>query len=385
MFLLTLGRAQGGFYNCSQCVFVPSTPPSPSPTPNPTPNPTPVPMPTPTPTSTFTTLLWSGGDQSTALGGSPPFQVSKANLVALASALPSASSSFFPSVWNYITAHPPSSTDPRKYLLSIGGSVASASGWTSMMNSPMSDWVSGFSSLYTNNNVYGIDWDLENVPTINISGLVAFCSTLGTQLKAKFPDYHTGFTIFASYLSTSTTNYQVAHAIARVSPKPDYVGVMLYSNTMYNAGGTSGSGGVAWSSYLYYGSKNSSCLYNGGAFPSSAITVYDMFHSSGIPILAGVVMTGQYACSNECFQALDTLRSQGVIQGIAIWGYGLYAAGLQCSSSEAYSCTMMSVLDQVVAHFNTGSALPSNSVINTGLPSAVLPWVGYDGFGCFSA
>ena len=335
------------------------------------------------------TMVWSGGDPLTT--GLTPYQTSTADLVALASALPGSSSGFFTNVWNYITGTPPTISDPNKYLISIGGSSASPEMWINMMNSDITTIINGFTALYASHNINGIDWDLEGLPA-DPTAVVSFCGNVSRILKSTYKDYRITFTIMASYVSPLSANYIIASQINQFpSGTLDYVVLMLYGNTMYTAGSDSASGGVAWSSYMLYGNTKLKCLYqqNPALFPtaSGAVTVVDMFKSSGAKLIIGVILSGTYPCGNACLQSVYNLcGSSGLnISGIAIWCYGAYAAECQCTTSAPQHCAKMKIIDQIVSAFKNKnvSALPSDADIQATLDTAgVLPWKAYDGYGC---
>lgn len=353
----------------------------------------------PSPSSDLVSMVWSGGGKLASRQGLTPFQSSPATLVALASYPPEPADQMIldpaevggdvlKTIWNHITDVVPTSSDPRKYLLSIGGSTVNLNQWLAFTSSDPDKLFDIFSRLYTNHNIYGIDWDLEGLTGITQQQLVIFVNyilALGARLKQTFGDYVITLTLFASYthndwitwLAEDINNYP------RVYNVVDYIVLMLYGETMYTMCNTGESGGVSWCGYVAYGSSKESCTLP-NYFPAGSKTVMDMFHSSGLPLILGVTLHGQFACNQECLEQVKAfaLDPSNNIKGIAVWCYGAYAVECQVTDNTPYNLKKLAIIDQIAESFrDTQKPLPTNEQINSALVSPA-NWAHLDGCGC---
>ena len=251
--------------------------------------------PHPTP-SGIVTMVWSGSSDWTE---------PNADIVALASALPSGFSDFQTS-WASHIASPQDLPTPDKtskkpkthYILSIGGSNASVGGWTDMATSAsLEQWTGWFTNLFKTTGMDGIDWDLENMSDNELD----FVGKLSTILRQS--GYFITITVFGNKDNPSAIHPSFFTAYP---DSYDYVPIMLYGSEMWIA----------------QTSNKSWCQYAKEfftAYPSiTGKIILALYPSSG-----DIGSTSANCCSPCIEAAVDMITTKEAI-GIALWAYGGY-------------------------------------------------------------
>ena len=207
------GNSGGG-----QKPSTPTLPPTPTPTPPPPP-PTPTPPPPPPLPTEGIIGAWAG----TIGCGDGAF-----NIISLGSALPqnyntAGLNAFFGTVEGNYNSN--LSSGKTKYIISVGGSNASTTGWNTFLSQITSD-LKNIQNFYNGckcRGIVGIDFDLEGTDYT----MVPYIINLVNQLKSIDKNFIVMYTIllgtptsFADLLNT--TNY-------------DYLSLMLYNGGMYIA------------------------------------------------------------------------------------------------------------------------------------------------------
>lgn len=124
------------------------------------------------------------------------------------------------------TYDPTLSAKKSKYLISIGGSMATSDGWTSFLKSASED-INNFYNQCKTRGIVGIDLDIEEFSDSDLGNVVTLCKGL-RAIDASFLIMYTillGMPSWFAPLLTDSTLY-------------DYLTLMLYDGGMYEATGT---------------------------------------------------------------------------------------------------------------------------------------------------
>ena len=286
--------------------------------------------------SKIVTGVWSGGAD---------YKNSQAQIIALASALPSAQSSFSPWTSTVNEAPTPQSLNmPGKVILSIGGSAAYPGGWSAMAagGAPNVDnWVGYFKELFAQSGLQGLDFDLENINDPTKPGdttVWEFIGQLSSQLKAA------GFIITFTVFQSTNTDFPPAWFLTKYANACSYIVVMLYNGGMY----------------LPDTHEDSWCSYATQTYKALPQALQSKF------VYALYPKGGTNSCCAPCVQkAVDFINAgQGV--GIFFW----------CSGGYLGSCTGgMSVVEEWVKILNSqGGATTANDFLSA-FPSCTGPSV----------
>jgi hypothetical protein len=217
--LLTKSSSNSNMVVPTSSTLKPTLSPTPSPTSSPTLSPTPPPTPLP---STGIVGAWAGtigcGDGSfdiISLGSALPQDYSTTGLTAF----------FGKVVGNYDSNL---SSGRSKYLISVGGSAASTTGWNTFLSNINSSQqnVKNFINGCKCRGIVGIDFDLEQSTKEMIPSIIS----LVNQIKAIDNKFIVMYTILLGSPDTyadllNTSNY-------------DYLSLMLYNGGMYQATGS---------------------------------------------------------------------------------------------------------------------------------------------------
>ena len=356
------------------------------------------------------TMTWSGGNHieepfsgSDIINQYAPFEISQANIVALASVIPSSlikvdpvsnrgyiynlpnnSGSFSAHITNYeaeeLKKRLKRNKNPnKKYILSFGGSATQPTYWNEMMNdynNNQSKWLDFFTDLFNNFNITGIDWDFEGLDNNNSEIVVNTMLNMSALLKSRFQDYLITCTVNPNLVNTSSYYYTVLKAIKQYTDKNrsviDYITLMLYAYTMF--GLASGNSYNSWSKYLTPDFPADRCSYRIDYYPENTPTIAEFF--SGVNIILAVTLFQDpndvaQSCDNKCLQGVfDILdKYQHIFKGIAIWCYGAFANECQCQNTSPYFCKKMAIIDLIFASFQNSNknTIPTNEIIKTGM------------------
>ena len=307
----------------------------------------PAPASTPTP---IPSMVWSGGND---------WFHSKAQIVALASVLPTAMSSFKP--WTGVVPGPVTPTEASniigKLILSIGGSNAGPAGWSAMAQGGVDNWVGYFKNLFLSSGLQGIDWDLEQIvdPANPNSTIVwDFIGQVSQQLKAA------GNTItFTFFGNNDNPAFPPAWFLQKYADACTYAVLMLYNGGQWTD--------ASWGSWCKF---------------------YDSTYAALPPALQSKVMMALYpsggaqSCCAPCIQqAVDNVRA-GKGAGIAFWCYGGWLGA--CGEVEAHKLIVAAWVDVLNSGGGSGvgdflSAFPSCSgaTATDGCGKSVTPEVQY--------
>jgi hypothetical protein len=249
-----------------------------------------------TSSSSMVTMVWSGG---------PDWLSSKAQIVALASAVPNAcpgvtapaGTTFF-SPWANCCNAPTlaqAKSIPGTLILSIGGS--NATGWTPMATiGTIAQWVSYFQNNVFNLGVHGIDWDLEGLPS---NAEWTFVGELTKALKQADPTLLFTFTIMGN-VNNAEFPPESSGFLQTYGYLCDHLVFMLYGLGMW----AEPSDGQAWCQFL---DKTLESV------PNNMLSKF---------LYALWPLGGTVDCCAACIQqAVDYIRV-GKGAGVAFWCYG---------------------------------------------------------------
>lgn len=240
-------------------------------------------------------MVWSGGKD---------WLNSKAQIVALATALPAGLSSFSP--WNNCCSPPTpaqAKTIQGTLILSVGGSNSDDGGWSDMAAGGVNAWLTYFKNLFLSTGINGIDWDIENINVTN-TAVYNFIGQLSQLLRAM--GALVTFTIFGN---DKNAWFPPASFLSTYGSSCDYIVFMLYNGGMWTENN--------WKSW---------CDHLQETLPFIPQSMMSKF-------LYAVYPTGGQPCCAPCIQqAVDNIRG-GKGAGVAFWCYGGWLGS--CNSAES--------------------------------------------------